>query len=520
MSIRNGLTRLAFFAVSVAGAIDARARAGGGGHDGGGGSGGFSSSSGSSSGSFSGGGSFSSSTGGGTQVQLPPGAVLVILLLFFVVFVVCIRWQKRQNALASGAGLAGRPRAAGSPTKVQQNRPQLPDGVASIVSADPGFEIETFLQRAEMSLFLVKRGLQRNDPAAVRPYLADPLFAELSRTIATTRAEHRHALLESLNVRAVHLVDATANERGQSLAVHFDLVYRAKSFDDAQRVLADEGQDGRHAERWTFVRAASARTPVVGDVTASRCPACGAELKLGLDGVCTHCGASVTNGSIDWVVAEIRPATFMGYTSESQLLAASPTVAEGIARLRATDPAFSIDAFRVRARSAFSALQDAWCKQNLDAARGFLSRGAYFAWRAQLESMAIEGRRNVMEHLQVQSIQPLRIVHGRVFDDLTVRIAASSADYDVDKDGRIVFGDRTVRPFVEEWTFQRSTGTATTNKPGTLENTCPACGAPVAVTQLGECRYCKAAITSGKFDWVVSRIEQEDGEAGAGSAAA
>jgi hypothetical protein len=32
----------------------------------------------------------------------------------------------------------------------------------------------------------------------------------------------------------------------------------------------------------------------------------------------------------------------------------------------------------------------------------------------------------------------------------------------------------------------------------------------VAVTQTGECRYCKAAITSGKFDWVLSRIEQED----------
>jgi hypothetical protein len=42
----------------------------------------------------------------------------------------------------------------------------------------------------------------------------------------------------------------------------------------------------------------------------------------------------------------------------------------------------------------------------------------------------------------------------------------------------------------------------------------------VALTQLGECRYCKAAITSGGFDWAVSRIEQEDGEAGAGSAAA
>jgi hypothetical protein len=32
----------------------------------------------------------------------------------------------------------------------------------------------------------------------------------------------------------------------------------------------------------------------------------------------------------------------------------------------------------------------------------------------------------------------------------------------------------------------------------------------LALTQIGECRYCKAAVTSGRFDWVVSRIEQED----------
>jgi hypothetical protein len=34
----------------------------------------------------------------------------------------------------------------------------------------------------------------------------------------------------------------------------------------------------------------------------------------------------------------------------------------------------------------------------------------------------------------------------------------------------------------------------------------------VSLTQIGECKYCKAAVTSGKFDWVVSRIEQEDGD--------
>jgi predicted lipid-binding transport protein (Tim44 family) len=499
MTERHLAARLPILAVATGAASEAWARGGGGGHGGGGhGGGGGHSSSTSSSGS-----SHTYSHGGSGQLSL--GGFIAILLLLIIIFVIARRLQRAQ--VAAQQQLV--PTAGGTSSAV--TRPALPAAVNTISAQDPGFEIETFLQRAEMSFFLVKRGIQRSDPATVRPYLNDPLFADISHEIGQAKVQHRHTLLESLNVRAVHLVAASCDAQGQSLEVHFDLVYRAKSLDDANRVMADEGDDRRHGERWTFVRAASARTSVLGDVTASRCPACGGELKLSLDGTCTHCKASVTNGSIDWVVAGIRTAPFVGYTSESRLVAAAPSIAEGVARLRASDAAFTIEAFRVRVRTAFSNLQEAWCKQNLDAARAFLSPGAYFAWRAQLETMAVEGRRNVMEHLQVRSIQPMRILHGRVFDDLTVRITAACADYEIDKAGKIVFGDRTVRDFTEEWTFQRSVGVATSNKPGTLENTCPSCGAPVALTQIGECRYCKAAITSGKFDWVVSRIEQEDG---------
>ena len=424
------------------------------------------------------------------------------------------------SALGSALGASGLARiaagdlesgAGGGPFALQR---ALPPAIDAIRALDPGFEMETFLQRAEMTFFLVKRGMQKNDAAAIRPFLNDTVFTAVSQNISQTRSQHRHAVLEGLNVRGLALTDAVCGAQGQSLQVHFDLVYRAKTVDESNQIVSDEGEDRRHAERWTFTRAAAARTPLSGGVTASKCPACGAELRLGLDGTCAHCKASVTNGSVDWVVSDVQPAAFVGYSADSALGPAATTVADGIATLASSDKEFAIGAFEARAKTAFLALQDAWCKRNLDAGRAFMSPGAYFTWSAQLETMAGEGRRNVMENLAVRSIEPVRVIHGRVFDDLTVRIAAAAADYEVDKNDKIVFGDRSVRPFKEEWTFQRSVGVATSNKPGTLENTCPSCGAPVSLTQIGECRYCKAAVTSGKFDWVVSRIEQEDSAGG------
>jgi predicted lipid-binding transport protein (Tim44 family) len=133
--------------------------------------------------------------------------------------------------------------------------------------------METFLQRAEMTFFLVKRGLQKNDAAAVRPYLNDAVFAEVSRAMGQMQAQHRHTMLESLNVRALHLVDAAADAQGQRMQSCISISCIApRLWTMSNRVVADEGEDHRHGERWTFARAASARTPQNGDVTASLCP--------------------------------------------------------------------------------------------------------------------------------------------------------------------------------------------------------------------------------------------------------
>jgi predicted lipid-binding transport protein (Tim44 family) len=495
-------------AIGAAGA--AFGRAGGGGHAG---TSGFSSSAGHSSGHMG---------SGGGSIDGLVGLLVVALIVYFF-----IRRSSRgpsmstmsptkplQSSVSAPAALAAALGVALEGAGARRGgAPSVIDGAAGadfraaaaeLRGRDPGFEFEVFLQRAEMIFFLVKRGIQQNDAAAIRPYLDDRVFTAVSNGIAQATSRHQHALLESLNVRAVHV------DSGQRIDIHFDLVYRARMLDDSNRVVSDEGSDQRHGERWTFARSPTARTADNGGVVAARCPACGAELRLNLDGTCTHCRASVTNGSVDWVVTDVQGAPFIGYGPASALAVAAASVDEGVASLRTTDPGFSIDAFEARAKTAFLALQDAWCRQNLDAGRAFLSPGAYFTWRAQLETLAAEGRRNVLESLSVLGIVPVQIVHGRVFDDLTVRVTASAADFEVDQENRIVYGDRTVRSFTEDWTFQRSVGVATLGKPGTLENTCPSCGAPIALNQIGECRYCRAAVTSGKFDWVVSRIEQDD----------
>jgi len=43
---------------------------------------------------------------------------------------------------------------------------------------------------------------------------------------------------------------------------------------------------------------------------------------------------------------------------------------------------------------------------------------------------------------------------------------------------------------------------------------CPNCAAPLKVNNAGVCQFCGGKITSGEFDWVLSKIEQDESYAG------
>ncbi|MGC4091325.1 MAG: hypothetical protein QM756_26290 [Polyangiaceae bacterium] len=74
--------------------------------------------------------------------------------------------------------------------------------------------------------------------------------------------------------------------------------------------------------------------------------------------------------------------------------------------------------------------------------------------------------------------------------------------------GEVLKGSaRKDRAYSEYWTLIRSAGR---KGAPTAEAKCPNCGAPLAINQAGECEHCSAHLTAGEFDWVLSKIEQDD----------
>ena len=201
-----------------------------------------------------------------------------------------------------------------------------------------------------------------------------------------------------------------------------------------------------------------------------------------------------------------------GYTPTPPAGYGAPDPSAGIAEIQANDPGFNEQAFLDRAQAAFFQLQKAWQDRNVDEGRAYMSPGLYQSWKAQVDQMTAQHKKNILENLFIQGMHIARATHDQNFDQIAVRIDASAMDYEVDdQTGKEVFavgGKKADRPFTEYWTFQRSAGAKTLVSGGVTEKKCPNCGAPLEVNETGDCKYCGAAVTSGKFDWVLSKIDQ------------
>ena len=108
--------------------------------------------------------------------------------------------------------------------------------------------------------------------------------------------------------------------------------------------------------------------------------------------------------------------------------------------------------------------------------------------------------------MPLASVGVIAVHTDQNYDTITVRILSVSSDYDVDDRGKVVRGSKDPQQWAEDWTFQRAAAARTPQAGGTMTDHCPNCGAPLELDFTGVCKYCKALVSNGTYDWVLARI--------------
>jgi predicted lipid-binding transport protein (Tim44 family) len=181
--------------------------------------------------------------------------------------------------------------------------------------------------------------------------------------------------------------------------------------------------------------------------------------------------------------------------------------------LTAEDPQVTETALDARLRLIHQQLDQSWSALDLRPARGLVSDGLFDYLRYWTEAYRTQKLRNIHQEAHIERWSIAKLIRDKHYDSLTIRLWASGLDYTV-KEGSdsIVTGSRRKRrTYSEYWTLIRA---ANRRGPVRADPVCPNCGAALQINMAGSCEYCGAHITNGEFDWVLSKIEQDESYSG------
>jgi predicted lipid-binding transport protein (Tim44 family) len=184
-------------------------------------------------------------------------------------------------------------------------------------------------------------------------------------------------------------------------------------------------------------------------------------------------------------------------------------ISAGLQQIREHDPGFEDDKFITDAQRSFFMVQQAWTELKPDMSRRVMADNIWQQHKVQIEGYESQNKRNVLEGLAIANASIIKAESDGAYDTIVLRMLAGCADYDIDmKSNKVVRGNKSFSQFTEDWTFQRSSKATTKAGGGTMQQRCPNCGAPLDLDLQGVCKYCHAAVMSGDYDWVLTRIEQ------------
>jgi hypothetical protein len=276
-------------------------------------------------------------------------------------------------------------------------------------------------------------------------------------------------------------------------------------------------------ERWQFERKRDVLSPPPAQATALHCPKCGAPLQKDTVGACAFCGTKVESGEFQWYV---RGIALLSREAKGPLLTSNvpeagtglPSVVQpGFRDIRIefekNNPSFSWGEFQARARLIFDELQGAWSTLNWERARPHETDNLFQMHQYWINAYKQQHLRNVLDQCRITALQPVKLQEDAFYNAITVRIGAQGYDYTIDQSGKVVSGSKSnLRYWSEYWTFIRNRQAKPA--PARADLNCPNCGAPLKVSNAGVCQFCGGKITSGEFDWVLSKIEQDESYAG------
>jgi predicted lipid-binding transport protein (Tim44 family) len=402
--------------------------------------------------------------------------------------------------------------------KAPPRRPPSRD-LDAIRTLDPEFSVvlfEDFVYALYAKAHQARSSQRELD--SLSPYLSETVRAHLAQRRPTG------APVANVVIGAMRVLDLSLPSPAAPVAGAAPQVVASLEFESNMTVGMAGAEHTQYVrERWRLVRDAGVKSRPPALVRTFNCPNCGAPFGPEGGDRCAYCGEVVSGGRFDWSVQTIdliqveeRPPALTANVQEvgtNWPTIFHPALNARWAELVREDPAVTQEALNARLQLIYSELNAAWTRRDLGGARPYVSDGLFDYLRFWVTAYERQGLRNVLEGMRIVEWKTVKVLRDKHFDSITFRVWGTGRDYTVRQTtGDVVSGNpRADRFYSEYWTLIRGAGVHGSPR---ADKSCPNCGASLDVNMAGECEHCGTKITSGRFDWVLSKIEQDDSYTG------
>jgi hypothetical protein len=474
------------------------------------------------------GGGSSDDWGGGGGGGGDGGAELIYLLIRLVFYypklgiplllIAAYFWWKLKRARPESWTSSHSPDHGFSPSSaaapIRRAGRGTPAPLSALVELDPEFSrvvFEDFCFRLYASAYRA-RG-KASELAALAPYFTEETRGQLMAESPSGRSAS-NVVVGSLRIEQLSITHGPEAEGFAEIALHYEanVTFPGGPAEGAEQTFYRQ-------ERWLLRRAASARTKPPEETERLGCPNCGAPFSSADGRRCAYCNQVVADGRFAWqvvqrsiLVDESRSPALTSSVAErgtDRPTVRDPELSSGFEQLLARDPSVKLPSLETRTRLIYDELNRGWSDCDLSRIRALVSDGMFDYLRYWVEAYQAQGLRNVLEDMTISRMETAKVVHDKHFDAITLRLFASGRDYTVRAGtGQLVSGSKSAsRSYSEYWTLIRSSEARGAAR---ADATCPSCAAPLTVTMAGQCGHCGSHLTRGEFDWVLSKIEQDD----------
>lgn len=169
--------------------------------------------------------------------------------------------DQRQGAPVSAAE-ATPPTAAGNDGIADHKDPAVKQGLAELRLADPGFDLDHFLEGARAAFALIVESFAKGDKDALRPLLSDEVFSGFAGAIDARVKAGETMTSEVVALHSVDLAGAAMNGTRARLTLRFASAQINVTMDAQGGVVeGDPGTPEEIVDLWTFERDTRSRDP-------------------------------------------------------------------------------------------------------------------------------------------------------------------------------------------------------------------------------------------------------------------